>query len=215
MPDIARDPAILRRKRLRQSALGIVRLSGPGAWEIVLGLFERRLRRITPRHACLRRLRLTADAPAVEAVVTFWRAARVVSGALTNADVALPVKVSANKRYFVDQNDKPVFWLGTTQWQLFRGYRLEDAKTILERSAKHGFAFVQVMLMGVGDGTKANVYGQKPWLNDNPLTPNEGYFKNVDAVLRIAGVRSSISQRRSTVAPCRSMISRGSSACRT
>ncbi len=99
---------------------------------------------------------------------------------------ALPVKVSANQRYFVDQSGKPVFWLGTTQWQLFRGYKLEDAKTILEKTASHGFSFVQVMLMGVGDGTAPNVYGQKPWIDNDPLTPNEAYFKNVDAVVRIA-----------------------------
>jgi len=99
---------------------------------------------------------------------------------------ALPVKVSPNKRYFVDQNDNPVFWLGTTQWQLFRGYTLEDAKTILEKSAGHGFAFVQVMLMGVGDGTVPNVYGQKGWIDNNPLTPNDAYFTNVDAVVRAA-----------------------------
>ena len=98
----------------------------------------------------------------------------------------LPVKVSPNKRYFVDQNDKPLFWLGTTQWQLFRGYTREDAKTILERSASHGFSFVQVMLMGVGDGTVPNVYGQKGWIDDDPRTPNEAYFKNVDAVVRTA-----------------------------
>lgn len=99
---------------------------------------------------------------------------------------ALPVKVSDNGRYFVDKDNKPVFWLGTTQWQLFREYKLDDARTILERSRRHGFVFAQVMLMGVGDGTAANVYGQKPWLNDDPLTPNEAYFKNVDAVLEIA-----------------------------
>jgi Protein of unknown function (DUF4038)/Putative collagen-binding domain of a collagenase len=99
---------------------------------------------------------------------------------------AYPVKVSQNGRYFVDQKGKPVFWLGTTQWQLFREYTLADAKIILEKSADHGFSFIQVMLMGVGDGTKANVSGQKPWNNDNPLTPNEAYFQNVDAVLQFA-----------------------------
>jgi len=98
-----------------------------------------------------------------------------------------PVKVSDNGRYFVDQKGSPVFWLGTTQWQLFREYTVEDARTILEKTADKGFVFAQVMLMGVGDGTKANVYGQKPWIDDNPLTPNEAYFKNVDAVLKIAG----------------------------
>jgi len=100
---------------------------------------------------------------------------------------AFPVAVSEDQRYFVDSNGDPVFWLGTTQWQLFREYTLDEARTILERSAANGFKFAQVMLMGVGDGTQPNVDGQKPWINDDPLTPNEEYFKNVDAVLKIAG----------------------------
>jgi hypothetical protein len=76
--------------------------------------------------------------------------------------------------------------LGTTQWQLFREYKLEEARTIIEKTKAKGFAFAQVMLMGVGDGTKPNIYGEKPWIDNNPLTPNEGYFKNVDAVVQIA-----------------------------
>jgi hypothetical protein len=100
---------------------------------------------------------------------------------------SFPIKVSENHRYFVDSRGQPVFWLGTTQWQLFREYKLEDAKTILDKTRSHGFAFVQVMLLGVGDGTAPNVYGRKPWVNDDPLTPNEAYFKNVDSVVRIAG----------------------------
>jgi hypothetical protein len=110
-----------------------------------------------------------------------------IAGSVTGAErPAWPVKVSDNGRYFVDQKGSPVFWMGTTQWQLFRDYTVEDARTILEKTADKGFVFAQVMLMGVGDGTKANVYGQKPWIDDNPLTPNEAYFKNVDAVLKIA-----------------------------
>ena len=96
------------------------------------------------------------------------------------------VKVSENGRYFVDQEGNPVFWLGTTQWQLFREYTLEEAEVILESAKSKGFAFVQVMLMGVGDGTQANVYGERPWIDINPLTPNEAYFRNVDAVVQIA-----------------------------
>ena len=97
-----------------------------------------------------------------------------------------PVKVSENGRYFVDQQGDPVFWLGTTQWQLFREYTLEEAEVILESARSKGFAFVQVMLMGVGDGTQANAHGEKPWIDDNPLTPNEAYFRNVDAVVQMA-----------------------------
>ncbi len=97
-----------------------------------------------------------------------------------------PIKVSENRRYFIDQNGNPVFWLGTTQWQIFREYTLDEVRTTLERVKGNGFVFVQAMLMGVGDGTKPNVYGEKPWINNDPLTPNEAYFKNVDSVIRIA-----------------------------
>jgi len=97
-----------------------------------------------------------------------------------------PIKVSENRRYFIDQNNNPVFWLGTTQWQIFREYTLDEVRTTLERIKGNGFVFVQAMLMGVGDGTKANVHGEKPWINNDPLTPNEAYFKNVDSVIRIA-----------------------------
>jgi len=97
-----------------------------------------------------------------------------------------PIKVSENRRYFIDQNNNPVFWLGTTQWQIFREYTLDEVRTTLEKVKGNGFVFVQAMLMGVGDGTLPNVYGEKPWINNDPLTPNEAYFKNVDSVIRIA-----------------------------
>jgi hypothetical protein len=94
--------------------------------------------------------------------------------------------VSENHRYFVDQNGRPVFWLGTTQWAIFRDYTLEDARTILAGVKKQGFTFIQAMLAGVGEGTRPNVYGEKPWRNDDPLTPNPAYFENVDAVIQSA-----------------------------
>ena len=37
-------------------------------------------------------------------------------------ETAFPIKVSDNGRYFIDQKGNPVFWLGTTQWQLFRDH---------------------------------------------------------------------------------------------
>ncbi len=126
------------------------------------------------------------DTPAKNVVSVLGALLAAGSPALAQK-TAFPVAVSENKRYFVDRNGDPVFWLGTTQWQLFREYSLDEARIILERSAANGIEFVQVMLLGVGDGTAANVHGAKPWINDDPLTPNEEYFKNVDAVLKIAG----------------------------
>jgi hypothetical protein len=97
-------------------------------------------------------------------------------GADSPRGVAYPIRVGPNGRYFVDRDGTPVFWLGTTQWELFRGYTLKDARTILERSADKGFAFAQVILTGLGDGTRPNVCGEKPWMYDDPRTPNEVYF---------------------------------------
>ena len=97
-----------------------------------------------------------------------------------------PARVSPNGRYFVDQRGEPVFWLGTTQWQLVRDYAVEDARTVIERTKQHGFTFAQVMLLGVGAGTAANVAGQTPWVAGDPRTPNEAYFTHVDAVLQLA-----------------------------
>jgi uncharacterized protein DUF4038/collagenase-like protein with putative collagen-binding domain len=102
------------------------------------------------------------------------------------SEPVFPVKVSEDHRGFVDQNSQPVFWLGTTQWELFRKYTLDEARTILQKSKEHGFLFLQVMVAGVGDGTGPAVDGQKPWLHDDPLTPSEEYFRRVDAVLRMA-----------------------------
>jgi hypothetical protein len=110
----------------------------------------------------------------------------MVAAGVPAKEPVYPIKVSENGRYFVDQNGDPVFWLGTTQWQIFREYTLDEARTTLQRVKANGFAFVQAMLMGVGDGTQPNVYGEKPWINNDPLTPNEAYFKNVDSIIQAA-----------------------------
>jgi hypothetical protein len=97
-----------------------------------------------------------------------------------------PIRVSANQRYFVDPDGHPVFWLGTTQWQLFREFTLDEARLIIEKSKATGFEVIQVMLLGVGDGTRPNLHAEKPCHDDDPGAPNEVYFQNVDAIMEIA-----------------------------
>lgn len=100
--------------------------------------------------------------------------------------VAYPIKLSGNRRYFVDRRGAPVFWLGTTQWNLFRGFSLDDARVIFENAKAKGFAFVQVKILGGGDGRHANIRGEKPFTKLRPLMPNESYFKHIDAIMQIA-----------------------------
>jgi len=104
---------------------------------------------------------------------------------MSNPAITEPIRVSENGRYFVKQNNEPFFWLGDTQWELFRGYTLEEAEIILENRKAKGFTFIQVMITGMNNGTKPNLSGEKPWLNDNPATPNDAYFKNVDEVIQL------------------------------
>ena len=89
----------------------------------------------------------------------------------------LPAESQFQRKVLSDQNNGPFFWLGTTQWELFHGYTLEDAKTIIERSKKDGFTVIQVKLFGSGDCTKPDVYGQKAMIDDDPGKPNEAYFR--------------------------------------
>ncbi|MCS7254792.1 MAG: glycoside hydrolase family 140 protein [Armatimonadetes bacterium] len=101
-------------------------------------------------------------------------------------ELVYPVRVSDNGRYFVDQNGQPVFWLGTTQWTIWHRYTLEQAEIILDRTREKGFTYIQAMLAGVGDGTEPNIYGEKPWLDNDPLRPNPVYFEIVDTVIEKA-----------------------------
>jgi hypothetical protein len=94
-----------------------------------------------------------------------------------------PIRVGTNQRTFIESDDQPFFWLGDTQWELFRAFSLAEAQTILQNRRDKGFTVLQVMLTGVGDGTRPNYAGHTPWVNGDPARPNEAYFRYVDAVL--------------------------------
>src|SRR6266545_4642512 len=97
-----------------------------------------------------------------------------------------PIRVSENGRYFVDAQDKPFYFLADTQWELFRRYSIDEAKLILENRKAKGFTVMMVMLTGVGPGTEPNLAGERPWINNDPASPNPAYFDQVDAVLKLA-----------------------------
>lgn len=94
------------------------------------------------------------------------------------------LKVSANKRYLVHQDNTPFFWLGDTAWELFHRLNREEAEQYLKRRAEQGFTVVQAVALAEFDGLKEpNPYGDTPLLNNDPTTPNEAYFKHVDFII--------------------------------
>jgi hypothetical protein len=108
------------------------------------------------------------------------------------AEVRGPIRVSADHRYFVDADGKPFFWLGDTAWPLFAQYSKDQAEAYLRNRGTKGFTVVQgVLAWGRGTGFEskfpmANAAGDKPWLNDDPTTPNDAYFQHVDDLVDFA-----------------------------
>jgi len=118
-----------------------------------------------------------------------YRYARLLVGiGLAAACVASPELVPT-EHYFV-RDGKPFFWLGDTAWTIANLYTPAEAEEYLDHRARQGFTIVNVMMVftgGPGVKPKAeDVGGNSPFLNWNPATPNEAFFKNIDRVLEIA-----------------------------
>jgi hypothetical protein len=102
-------------------------------------------------------------------------------------DPALPIQVSANGRYFLDHRGKPCFWLGDTQWNLFRCHGFSAARLILDDRRAKGFNVVQVMGPGCArDVHTAPVFGEA-FPERDVARPSEAYFANVDQIIAYAG----------------------------
>ena len=80
------------------------------------------------------------------------------------------LNVSENKRYIVDENGNPFFWLGDTGWLLFTKCNREDAAEYLENRKQKGFNVIQVMVIHDIDHA-VNVYGDSALINRNVSTP--------------------------------------------
>src|SRR5437879_239564 len=97
--------------------------------------------------------------------------------------------ISENGRYFV-RDGAPFFWMGDTVWSLVNRYTPNEAEYYLERRRQQGFNVVHVMILfdgGPGLTTPAaDPRNQPPFIDMNPATPNEAYFRNVDRVVRLA-----------------------------
>lgn len=105
----------------------------------------------------------------------------------TFAVIAAPLprlKVSDNHRFLVTAEGKPFFWLGDTTWELFHRLDREEAGRFLENRAAKGFNVVQAVALAEFDGlTAPNAYGRLPLKDNDPLRPDEEYFKHVDWIV--------------------------------
>ncbi|HPG41272.1 MAG TPA: glycoside hydrolase family 140 protein [bacterium] len=111
----------------------------------------------------------------------------IILGIIVPLFAGEPVSVSANKRYLVDENGKPFFWLGDTAWELFHRLNRQEADLYLQNRADKGFTVIQAVVLAELDGLNTdNAYGEKPLFDNDPARPNEKYFKHVDYIVNKA-----------------------------
>jgi hypothetical protein len=103
------------------------------------------------------------------------------------------LRVAPSGRYFETAKGKPWFWLGDTCWPMFTAYAPDEVARYLASRARMGFSLVQVSPLWDGGTTSENgenpnpnQEGVQPWANQDPLQPNEAFWKNVDAGVRVA-----------------------------
>jgi hypothetical protein len=101
------------------------------------------------------------------------------------------LKVSPD-HHFLLKNGKPFFWLGDTAWELFHRLTSEEAIKYLDNRAQKGFTVIQAVALAELDGYSPNANGDKPLRDNDPLKPNEAYFRHVDFMVREANKRGLI-----------------------
>jgi hypothetical protein len=107
---------------------------------------------------------------------------------MTAADSPVfPLKLSANRRYLVDQKDRPFLVHGDTAWSLITAVTKEDAGRYLEDRRRKGFNAIIVNLIEHFFNGPINRDGEGPFVTAGDFAkPNEKYFAHADWVLRKA-----------------------------
>ncbi|MHA7130916.1 glycoside hydrolase family 140 protein [Algoriphagus namhaensis] len=104
--------------------------------------------------------------------------------------IAGPIRIHENQRYFTDAAGQPFFWMADTAWELFHRLDLKEAETYLDKRASQGFNVVQAVALAEIDGLNTpNANGDKPFLDPSFTTPNERYFEHVDQIIAMAEKR--------------------------
>ncbi|MFO1065440.1 MAG: DUF4038 domain-containing protein [Pirellulales bacterium] len=106
------------------------------------------------------------------------------------------VRVSENKRFLVDENNRPFFYLGDTVWELFHRASRADAEQYLQDRAAKGFTVIQAVALAEFDGiTVPNANGHLPLIDNDPARPavkdgpDNDYWDHVDAIVRMANAK--------------------------
>lgn len=102
-------------------------------------------------------------------------------------EIPVPLHLSQNRRYFVQSDGTPFFYLGDTAWELFHRLDRNAAKVYLENRAAKGFTVIQAVVLAELDGLNTpNPYGHTPLQDNDPTRPQAAYFQHVDYIVDLA-----------------------------
>ena len=114
----------------------------------------------------------------------------LLSTVLGAAAPIYPLKVSANNRYLVDQNDTPYLMQGDAAWSLIVAAKDSEVEEYLRNRQQKGFNAVMVELIEhrFSDHPPLNLDGEAPFaIPGDFTTPSERYFAHADWVIKKAG----------------------------
>ncbi|WP_346857843.1 glycoside hydrolase family 140 protein [uncultured Draconibacterium sp.] len=92
------------------------------------------------------------------------------------------LKVSENKRFLLDEEGNPFFWLGDTGWLLFSKLDREEAIKYLDNRVEKGFNVIQVMV--VHSLNVSNIYGDSALVQGDvsqPAVTDGNNFEDAEA----------------------------------
>ena len=85
-------------------------------------------------------------------------------------DKELPrLKIAENRRFLMDENGNPFFWLGDTGWLLFSKLNREEAEKYLDDRKAKGYNVIQVMMLHTLEAR--NIYGDSALISKNVAKP--------------------------------------------
>ena len=97
---------------------------------------------------------------------------------------AFPTQISENRRFLLDGNGAPFFYLADTAWELLHRLDREETEIYLQDRAAKGFNVIQTVVLAEIDGLRVpNRDGHLPLHDLDPTRPNEAYFQHVDWVI--------------------------------
>lgn len=91
-----------------------------------------------------------------------------------------PFKISADRHYFVDQDNKPFLYVADTIWTLFT-LSEANAKSFIDIRASQGYNVIQAALPG---------FEKAGFNNNNMAQPNTAYMEKADRILAYAASKN-------------------------